>query len=82
MGGLVLSLLSCTKPPASNTKSAASQNPLQGNEVLFRIGNEEVTREEFQYVFEKNSINREEGNLQAELEEYMELYVNFKLKVL
>jgi len=82
VGGLLVTVYSCTQPPASSNNSTSSQSQLEGTDILFRIGDEEVSREEFQYVFEKNSINREEDNLRAELDEYMELYVNFKLKVL
>ena len=52
------------------------------DEVLFTVDGTPVSREEFQYVFNKNSVNDESTDLKAELDEYLELYINFKLKVM
>ena len=51
----------------------------QSDPVLLRINNEEVTRSEFEYIYNKhNSQNVLEKKT---LPEYMELFINFKLKV-
>ena len=53
---------------------------LNAQEVLFTVGNESITTEEFKAVYEKNK------GVGAALdpktpEEYLELYINFKLKI-
>lgn len=52
-------------------------------EIVFSVNGENVTLQEFQYIYEKNnSINKDEKLYSKEsLEEYLDLYVNFKLKV-
>lgn len=48
--------------------------------VLLTIGDEKITAGEFLKVYNKNNFNNEEITKEA-LEEYLELYINFKLKV-
>ena len=47
--------------------------------VLFKIGDETVTRSEFEYVFKKNNANAHFH--EKELRDYLDLYIKFKLKV-
>ncbi len=54
------------------------ENP---DQVLFEVGNEQVTRDEFEYVYRKNNPTKQNDYSRASLEEYLELYINFKLKV-
>ena len=49
------------------------------NEVLFKIGDESITKEEFLASYQKN--NQLSKATQEELREYLNLYINFKLKV-
>jgi peptidyl-prolyl cis-trans isomerase SurA len=53
---------------------------LQAQEVLFTVGNHEVTAEEFRAVYEKN---KGVGNAidPKTPEEYLDLYIRFKLKI-
>ena len=57
-----------------------SSNANQNEKVLMTIGSEKVTVSEFQNIFQKNNdlenINKEE------LENYVDLFVKFKMKVL
>jgi len=48
--------------------------------VLLQIAGEKVTRNEFIKVFEKNNIKGSDTDAKA-LEEYLDLYINFRLKV-
>jgi len=48
--------------------------------VIMTIGNEEVKKSEFLNVYNKNN-NREKENNKEALNEYVELFINFKLKV-
>ena len=47
--------------------------------VLMRIGGKDITRSEFEYIYNKNNANS--GLDQKSLDEYVDLFVNFKLKV-
>lgn len=48
--------------------------------VLLQVANEKITKNEFIKVFEKNNIKSEKPDAKA-LEEYLELFTNFRLKV-
>lgn len=48
--------------------------------VLLQVANEKITKSEFIKVYEKNNIKSEKPDNKA-LEEYLELYTNFRLKV-
>ena len=51
----------------------------QGEPVLMTIGNEQVTVDEFERIYKKN--NNESSLNRQTPEEYLELFINFKLKV-
>ena len=57
--------------------SAFSQS---ADPVLLQVANEKVTKNEFIKVYEKNNIKGEKSDNKA-LEEYLDLYINFRLKV-
>lgn len=50
------------------------------NPVLLRIDDNAITQAEFEAIYKKN--NRDSAITKADLEEYIELFINFKLKVL
>ena len=50
-------------------------------DVLFTIGNTKVKKSEFEYIYKKNNINNKADYSKKSLEEYLDLYVNFRLKV-
>ncbi|MFP4469460.1 MAG: peptidylprolyl isomerase [Bacteroidales bacterium] len=52
----------------------------QGDDVLLTIGNENITVDEFMAVYQKNNVEGEVLDKKS-LEEYLDLYINFKLKV-
>ncbi len=62
-------------------QTASAQNKTKKDEVLFTFNGEPVTTSEFLNVYRKNNVN---GNVldKKSLEEYLDLYINFKLKVL
>ncbi|MDW8427268.1 MAG: peptidylprolyl isomerase [Chitinophagales bacterium] len=49
--------------------------------ILFTIGDEPVTAGEFVKVYQKTNISGEADFSEASLREYLELYINFRLKV-
>lgn len=50
------------------------------SQVLFTVGNENITADEFMYLYKKNHPAKEDFTDQK-IEEYIELFINFKLKV-
>lgn len=51
----------------------------QQDPVVMRINNKDITRSEFEYIYNKNNSNNEIDR--KSLDEYVDLFVNFKLKV-
>jgi peptidyl-prolyl cis-trans isomerase SurA len=58
----------------------AAQAQQNDDRVLMTIAGEEVTVNDFMHVFNKNNLNKEADNQEA-IREYLDLYVNFRLKV-
>ena len=54
-------------------------NAQDKNAPVMRVDGEPTSLEEFENIFRKN--NRDSAITQASLDEYMELFTNFKLKV-
>jgi len=69
---IVITLLYACK---STNQSASDKD------ILFSIGGEPVTVGEFEYVYKKNNFNTEIINTREDIKEYLDLYINFKLKV-
>ncbi|MBK0401481.1 peptidylprolyl isomerase [Adhaeribacter sp. BT258] len=72
VGAAALILTSC-----KSSKEVAKQEP-----VLETIGSKPVYTSEFQYVYNKNNANAENAYSKGSIEEYLNLYTNFKLKVM
>jgi peptidyl-prolyl cis-trans isomerase SurA len=65
-------------------KSSALVDTSEGNSksaVLFTVNNTPITQEEFEYVYNKNNINNDSAYQQQDINEYLDLYINFKLKI-
>jgi len=60
------------------TFGAFAQKP---ESVLFSIGSQNVMLSEFQYIYEKNNKNDKNFYSDTSVKEYLNLFVNFKLKV-
>lgn len=52
------------------------------NSVLFTAGKASVSTQEFIYLYKKNHQHKPEDFTEGKIAEYLDLYVNFKLKVL
>ncbi|MFN0275615.1 MAG: peptidylprolyl isomerase [Chitinophagales bacterium] len=53
-----------------------------GNDpVLFTVSGQPITKSEFLYVYQKNNPNKKNDFSKESLQEYLDLYINFKLKV-
>jgi peptidyl-prolyl cis-trans isomerase SurA len=55
--------------------------PQPKNQTLFTAGKATVSTQEFAYLYTKNHQHKPEDFTAAKVEEYLDLYVNFKLKV-
>ena len=49
--------------------------------MLFSIDGEPTIADEFIYVYEKNNFNNDSLYFEQDVDEYFDLFVNFKLKV-
>ena len=65
----------------TSAQLASAQTPGMSDEtVVLKVGDENVTLADFEHVFRKN--NKDSVTTTEALDAYMELFVNFKLKVL
>lgn len=60
--------------------SFSAQPVVENDPVLLKINDREVTVSEFEYVYTKNNLNPQVMDPKS-IEEYLELFVNFNLKV-
>ncbi|MEJ8758040.1 peptidylprolyl isomerase [Pontibacter sp. H259] len=67
-----LALAGCTASQKNNSKEPA----------IATLGSEPLSTSEFKYVYEKNNGDNEDAYSQKSVSDYLELYTNFKLKVL
>ncbi len=51
------------------------------NTTLFTIGNEKVSKDEFVKVYQKTNVSGEADFSEKSLRDYLDLYINFRLKV-
>lgn len=77
---LVLVLLIGCKASSEITKSAPEDVPVKSME-LFSVGGEPVFTDEFIYVYKKNNINNDSAYTRKDIDDYLDLYVKFKLKI-
>src|SRR5690606_34598050 len=57
------------------------QKNINKNLTLITIDGTNVPTEEFLYVYSKNNFNSDSAFDRKDVEEYLDLYINFKLKV-
>jgi peptidyl-prolyl cis-trans isomerase SurA len=60
----------------------ATEAPVAQEPILASIGGKPVYTSEFAYVYNKNNSNTEKAFSQESIQEYLDLYTNFRLKVL
>lgn len=60
--------------------SGSAQKTKSTSEVLFSVKGEPITTNEFLYIYKKNHPNKEDFSEQK-IQEYLDLFINFKLKV-
>lgn len=65
----------------NTTPTAGTTANNDGSPVLFTIGNEPVYLSEFAYVYNKNNVDDKNGYTEQSLNDYLDLYIKFRLKV-
>jgi peptidyl-prolyl cis-trans isomerase SurA len=58
-----------------------SKNIHAQNDVLFSVGETKVKKSEFEAIYKKNNFNNKADYSRKSLDDYLNLYVNFRLKV-
>ncbi|MCC6516428.1 MAG: peptidylprolyl isomerase, partial [Chitinophagales bacterium] len=51
------------------------------SETLFTVGDTKVKKSEFEYIYKKNNFSNKADFSKKSLDDYLNLYVNFRLKV-
>ncbi len=70
----------------SQKNPTEGQNPRKGStdatdKVLFTVDNQAITTSEFLYLYRKNNQGKPDVDKEANIREYLDLVINFKLKV-
>ncbi|MCY1719885.1 peptidylprolyl isomerase [Prolixibacteraceae bacterium Z1-6] len=61
---------------------SASKLFAQNNDVIITIDGQEINKTEFEYIYKKNNTNLYNESDRKSPKEYLELFINFKLKVI
>ncbi|HTF82818.1 MAG TPA: peptidylprolyl isomerase, partial [Cytophagales bacterium] len=72
-----------TTSAAQTTKSTATTSqPIQDNgPYIIKVGQRRISPAEFKYVYNKNNSNNDSAYTLKNINEYLDLYTNFRLKV-
>ncbi|MCP4520261.1 MAG: peptidylprolyl isomerase [Cytophagales bacterium] len=66
----------------SSCKQTANTNQSAENPIILEVGNESVSTKEFAHIYKKNNQKKENAYTEDSITSYLDLYTNFKLKVL
>ncbi|MDN5204029.1 peptidylprolyl isomerase [Fulvivirgaceae bacterium BMA10] len=61
--------------------SCSTTKQQQDTTSLFKVGEWPISSDEFIYVYSKNNFNRDSAYSENDIKEYLDLFINFKLKV-
>lgn len=73
-------LYSCQSSKQPQTKTNLSQQ--ETSPTLLTLGKSQVRSNEFKYVYNKNNANTPDAYSEKSLRDYLELYTNFRLKIM
>jgi peptidyl-prolyl cis-trans isomerase SurA len=80
MRSVVTFLVLVVSMPVWSQKVKKPKKPAH-DPVLFSVNNREVTNNEFVHLYKKNHPNKTTDYTHAKIDEYLTLFINFKLKV-
>ncbi len=66
---------------AADNNNSINNTSANTSEVLFTIGGQPVYLSEFAYVYNKNNVDDKNGYTKESLNDYLDLYIKFRLKV-
>jgi len=61
--------------------ASAQLRPEKKSLTLFTVNSAQVSTEEFLHLYRKNSLNKSEASTEQAVKEYLDLLINFKLKI-
>lgn len=76
LAGLSMFYSACKTSEQPGVAETSSPEP-----VLFTVQNDPTSLQEFLYVYNKNNFARDSVNPREDMRQYLDLYINFKLKV-
>lgn len=74
-----LLIFSCTTEKSATTSKT---NSSESDPTLLKIGQESISSKDFVYVYDKNNGKSPDAYTKASLDEYLNLYTKFKLRVI
>lgn len=78
---LWLAGLSMLYTACKTSEPTVAADPSAAEPVLFTVQNDPTSLQEFLYVYNKNNFARDSVNPREDMRQYLDLYINFKLKV-
>ena len=63
------------------TLNTSQSSAKQDQGLLFQVADIPVYTDEFTYVYKKNNFNNDSAFLKSDIEAYLDLFINFKLKI-
>lgn len=78
---LLLALLVWSCKTTQTAQQSASADAAKNDPVIAYLGQSPVYRSEFKYVYEKNGSISDTGSRAKSIQDYLDLYLNFRLKV-
>lgn len=61
--------------------AVAQPSPEKKSQTLFTVNSAQVSTDEFLHLYRKNSLNKSEASTEESVKEYLDLLINFKLKI-
>ena len=78
----IISFSSLAQTASQSPKKTGAQSTKKVSpQVLFKTGSATVTVDEFNYLYRKNHQDKPEEYTRAKIDEYLNLFIDFKLKV-
>lgn len=81
MRSIIILLLSCSIISPAYSQSKKRNNKKNSSTVVFSVNGKSINSDEFIYLYKKNHLNKSEDFTEEKILEYLDLFINFKLKV-
>jgi peptidyl-prolyl cis-trans isomerase SurA len=81
MRSIVITLLCCLMVMQLQAQSKKKKEKKSKSVIVFTVNKKPVTTDEFTYLYKKNHQNNPDDFSKEKITEYLDLFINFKLKV-